>query len=91
MAQIILYGIAGASKQYMPIRYQVIDADDYTTWYAKYYAKMMVAENPTVEHVYQMDNRYGLKREYMNCVKRPSIESCIIFKDTLEREGIKLI
>jgi hypothetical protein len=91
MAQIILYGIAGTSKQYMPIRYQVIDANDYTTWYAKYYAKMMVAENPTVEHVYQMDNRYGLKREFTLAVKQNSIESCAIFKDTLEREGIKLI
>ena len=91
MAQIILYGIAGASKQYMPIRYQVIELEDYTTWYAKYYAKMMVTEYPTVEHVYQMDNRYGLKREFMNAMKRPSIESCAIFKDTLEREGIKLI
>ena len=91
MAQIILYGIAGASKQYKPIRFQVIELENYTTWYAKYYAKMMVAENPTVEHVYQMDNRYGLKREYMNVAKRPSIESCAIFKDTLEREGIKLI
>lgn len=91
MAQIILYGIAGASKQYKPIRFQVIDADDYTTWYAKYYAKMMVAENPTVEHVYQMDNRHGLKREFTLAVKQNSIESCAIFKDTLEREGIKLI
>jgi hypothetical protein len=91
MAQIILYGIAGASKQYMPIRYQVIELENYTTWYAKYYAKMMVAENPTVEHVYQMDNRRGLKREFIQAQKLGTIESCAIFKDTLEREGIKLI
>lgn len=91
MAQIILYGIAGASKQYKAIRYQVIDAEDYTTWNAKYWARMMVSENPSIEHVYQMDNRYGLKREYQMSIKRNTIESCAIFKDTLEREGIKLI
>ena len=91
MKQIILYGIAGASKQYKAIRYWVIDADDYTTWYAKYCANVMRTENPTIEHVYQMDNRYGLKREFQMSVKQNSIESCAIFKDTLEREGIKLI
>ena len=91
MAQIILYGIAGASDQYRPIRYKVIDIMDYETWYAKYEAKMMVAENPTIERVYQMDNRHGLKREFTLAFKRPSIENCAIFKDTLEREGIKLI
>ena len=91
MAQIILYGIAGANDQYRPIRYKVIDIMDYETWFAKYEAKMMVAENPTIEHVYQMDNRHGLKREFTLAFKRPSIESCAIFKDTLEREGIKLI
>lgn len=91
MTQIILYGIGGADIQYCPIRFQVIDINDYTTWYAKYAARMMVAENPTIKQVYQMDNRHGLKREYTNAVKRHSIESCAIFKDTLEREGIKLI
>lgn len=89
MAQIILYGIGGVDVQYCPIRFQVID--DYDTWYAKYSAKMMVAENPSIKHVYQMDNRHGLKREYQNAVRQCSIESCAIFKDTLEREGIKLI
>ena len=69
----------------------MIELENYTTWHAKYYAKMMVAENPTIEHVYQMDNRHGLKREYTMAVKQNSIESCAIFKDTLEREGIKLI
>lgn len=91
MMQFILYGIAGASRQYEAVRYHVINEEDYTTWNAKYWARMMVAENPTIEHVYQMDNRYGLKREYMMSIKKHTIESCYVFKDTLEREGIKLI
>lgn len=31
-----------------------------------------------------------IKREFMESTKRNSIESCAIFKDTLEREGIKV-
>lgn len=33
---------------------------------------------------------YGLKREFQESIKRNSIESCAIFKDILEREGIKI-
>ena len=91
MNQIILYGIAGASKQYKAIRYWVIEPGLYSTWYVKHCANVMRMENPTIEHVYQMDNRYGLKREFTESVKRNSIESCAIFKDTLEREGLKII
>ena len=91
MQQIILYGIAGASKQFKAIRYWVIEPEQYTTWYAKHCANIMRMENPTVEHVYQMDNRRGLKREFIQAQKLDTIESCAIFKDTLEREGIKLI
>lgn len=34
--------------------------------------------------------QYGLKREFQESIKRNSIESCAIFKDTLEREGIQI-
>lgn len=91
MKQVILYGIAGASKQYKAIGYWVIDIENYSTSYAKYCANIMRTNNPTIEHVYQIDNRYGLKREYTQSTKLNSIESCAIFKDTLEREGWKVI
>ena len=91
MKQIILYGIAGAGDQYKVLRYFAINAEDVTIWYLRHCANMMRMENPTIERVYAVDNRYGLKREYMESYKRNTIESCAIFKDTLEREGLRVI
>lgn len=91
MAQYILYGIAGASKQYVAVRYEIIEGDWASVWSFRHIANTMRMEYPTVEHVYLMDNRYGLRREFTESIKQHSIESCAIFKDTLEREGIKLI
>lgn len=51
---------------------------------------MMQVVNPSIEHVYLISNRHGLKREFQESIKRNSIESCAIFKDTLEREGIQI-
>ena len=91
MKQIILYGISGASNQYRVVRYTMVDNAEAGIWDLRYEARMMRIENPTVEHVYAVDNRHGLKREYQESYKRNTIESCAIFKDTLEREGLKII
>ena len=91
MKQIILYGIAGASKQYKAIRYWVIEEANASIWYIRHCANVMRMENPTIEHVYVVDNRHGLRREFTESVKRNTIEICAIFKDTLEREGLKVI
>lgn len=91
MKQIILYGISGARNQYKVVRYHRIDEDDISIWSLRHWANMMRMENPSIEHVYAVDNRYGLRREYTESFKRNTIESCAIFKDTLEREGLKII
>lgn len=87
MNQVILYGIAGASKQYVTLKYDTIYEEDISIWMIKHRASVMRMENPSIERVFAIDNRYGLRREYMESIKRHSIESCAIFKDTLEREG----
>ena len=91
MKQIILYGISDASNQYRVVKYHRIDEDDVSVWAMRYWANMLRAENPSIEHVYAVDNRFGLRREYTESYKRNTIESCAIFKDTLEREGLKII
>ena len=52
---------------------------------------MMVGHNPSIEHVYAVDQRPGLRRDYIESIKENSIESCYEFKDILEREGLKII
>lgn len=90
MNNIILYGIGDARYQYRVLRYFAIYDERADTSEVKRIARMMQVINPSIEHVYMITNRPGLKCEFMESIKRNSIESCAIFKDTLEREGIKI-
>lgn len=90
MNNIILYGIGDARYQYRVLRYFAIYDEQADTSEVKRFARMMQVINPSIEHVYMITNRRGLKREFMESTKRNSIESCAIFKDTLEREGLKI-
>lgn len=90
MNNIILYGIRDARYQYRVLRYFAIYDERADTSEIKRIARMMQVINPSIDHVYMITNRHGLKREFMESTKRNSIESCAIFKDTLEREGIKV-
>lgn len=91
MKQIILYGISNANNQYRVVRYYRIDDENISIWNIRNCANIMRMENPSIQHVYAVDNRFGLRREYSESIKRNTIESCAIFKDTLEREGLKVI
>lgn len=90
MNNLILYGIGNAKYQYRVLRYYWVE-DEYTDIAEiKRIARMMQVVNPSIEHVYLISNRRGLKRDFVESIKRNSIESCAIFKDILEREGIKI-
>ena len=91
MKQIILYGIAGASQQFITQMYYCLYEEDISIGNIVYQAKMMKAKCPSIEHVYAIDNRRGLRREYKDSIRLHTIESCYIFKDTLEREEFKII
>lgn len=91
MKQVFLYGIADAADQYRVVRYFCIEDEDVSINNIMYSAQMMKIKNPSIVQVYAMDNRRGLRRDYMESIKKNSIESCAIFKDILEREGLKVI
>lgn len=88
MNQVILYGLSGAETQYRVLKYYCMYEENLSISNLKRCAALMVMQNPGIEHIYAVDNRYGLKREYIQSYKTNSIESCAIFKDTLEREGL---
>ena len=90
MNNIIINGIGDARYQYRVLRYFAIYDERADTSEVKRIARMMQVIIPSIEHVYMITNRRGLIREFMESTKRNSIESCAIFKDTLEREGIKI-
>lgn len=90
MKNLILYGIGNARYQYRGLRYFYVCDENADVAEIKRIARMMQVVNPSIEHVYLISNRHGLKREFQESIKRNSIESCAIFKDILEREGIKI-
>lgn len=90
MKNLILYGIGNARYQYRVLRYFYVYDENTDVAEIKRIARTMQVVNPSIEHVYLISNRHGLKREFQESIKRNSIESCAIFKDILEREGIKI-
>ena len=91
MKNVILYGILGADQQYRVGKYWVIRDSESLIESIIFEANMMVGRNPSIEHVYAVDQRPGLRRDYIESIKENSIASCYEFKDILEREGLKII
>lgn len=91
--QIILYGLACIDAQYVPVRYFIMNEGFMTIAGLAHTAKYMMDNYPTIEHIYAIDNRPGLRKEYANAIhdKHNSIESRVVFKHTLMNEGIKIM
>lgn len=91
--QIILYGLASIDAQYVPVRYFIMNEKFMTIAGLAHTAKYMMDNYPTIEHIYAIDNRPGLRKEYVNAIrdKHNSIESRVVFKHTLVNEGIKIV
>lgn len=91
--QIILYGLADIDAQYVPVRYFIMNEGFMTIAGLAHTAKYMMDNYPTIEHIYAIDNRPGLRKEYTNAThdKHNPIESRVVFKHTLMNEGIKIM
>ena len=90
MNTIFVYGLGGADIQYRVIRYTPIPEDSFSIKTLIYEAQMMKIRYPNIERVFAVDNRRNLGRDFMESIKKNTIESCAIFKDILEREGLEL-
>lgn len=91
MKEMFLYGLAGAADQYRIVRYASVDRETFSVRNTTGLACLMKHKNPTIEHVYCVDNRGGLGYEVMRTMKRNTIESNVAFKDMCEREGLLII
>lgn len=87
--QILLYGIGGPEKAYAVLSYYCIfeDAIDIVLE-IRSQAAWMRAHNPSIKQVYMIGNRHGLRKEFKESIRLNSLESHMIFKDILEREGL---
>lgn len=90
MKRIFLYGLASAEDQYRPVAYSYIEPEFISVKNINAHAAWLKLHNPTVESVYMIDDRRGLKYDYLNTLKHNTIEGNIVFKDMLERDGSRL-
>lgn len=90
--QIILYGVGGPEVQYCTIRYWVIHSRDLSVRELKECAMRMKVEHPSIKRVFAVDNRYGLRKDYIESIKNRhnSMESRLAFLDMIEREGMEV-
>lgn len=89
--QIILYGLGGADINYVPLAYYNVFENDISIITIRHHAEYMVELNPTIKEVWAVDNRRGLKHNYMYAVKKHSVDSGVEFRSMLERYAIKII
>lgn len=85
--QVILYGLGGPATAYTVLQYYVLFDENITIDNIWGRAAWLRAINPSIQRVYAIDNRRGLKKDYMESMRLNSMESHAIFKDILEREG----
>lgn len=89
--QIVLYGFGGPSDNYRVVRNYVLRPEESIRGIVseeKYQARRMRAACPNIKIVYAIDNRYGLRKDYLDAVKLNSMEGWVLFKDICEREGM---
>lgn len=96
MKDICLYGLANAANKYRIVRYTFVDVDPNDgpkkiMYSVKTEAILLAYHNPSIEHVYAVDNRGGLAGWTARIMKKNTIEGNVAFKDMCEREGLQII
>lgn len=91
MKRVYLYGIADAETKYSVVRYLYIEDESISIRNIVFQATWLKLTNPTIEHVYAIDERKGLVWDYREAIKKNSVESFVIFKNILEKEGLMVI
>lgn len=92
--KIFLYGITGADQMYRVAKYWCffdVESEPVTIRDIIYQASMLRIKNPSIEQVYAIDDRHGLRSDFRYAMKKNSIESWAIFKNILETEGLRVI
>lgn len=91
MKQVILYGLGGPRDNFRAFRYYIMQAEHMDVKGLKGAAEIMCSINPSIKTVYMVDNRSHLLDEYYASHNAKIFEPCMIFRDTLERDGIVVL
>lgn len=87
---VILYGIGGPQDNYKVVKYRHLIPEEACVREIRYIARKMKVDYPNITRVFVMDNRHGLRRDYMDAVRSNCMEGWVLFQDICEREGLCL-
>lgn len=88
--QIYIHGISGAEKQFKCLGYLFLVDDDISVKNIINAAVMLKVRNPSIERTFVIDNGRNLRRDYLDSITKNTIESCAVFKNILETQGIEV-
>lgn len=89
--KVFLYGIGDADVMYRVLYYRYLEDQEISFRGMDAEAEFMMAVNPSIKEVYAIFDRRGLYWDYMEAIKKNSIESWQVFKSILEYEGRRII
>lgn len=87
---IILYALASEEKQYYPLAYYCVFEGDFSIAEMLYRASLLKSRSPDAQYIYVIDNRKGLRKEYMETRKEKTMESGLKFYQTLQKYGHRI-
>lgn len=88
--QVYIYGLGGAEKQYKCLGYLFLVDDDISITNIINSATLLKARSPSIKRTFVIDNGRNLRRDYLDSIMKNSIESCAVFKNILETQGIEV-
>lgn len=92
MNKVYIYGISGVSNSYRPVGYIRIWQDEATVTNLRNLAVTLWTSRPGATEFYAIDDRKGLADDYRMAISdKRGIEGPIVFRDILQREGIRII
>lgn len=89
--KVFLYGIGDADVMYRVLYYRYLEDREISFRGIDAEAEFMMAVNPSIKEIYAIFDRRGLYWDYMEAIKKNSIESWQVFKSILEYEGRRII
>ena len=88
--QVYIYGLGGAEKQFKCLGYLFLVDDDISVKNIINAAVTLKAKNPSIERTFVIDNGRNLRKDYLDSITKNTIESCAVFKNILETQGIEV-
>lgn len=83
--RVFLYGF---NELHHVVNCKYLNEGRVSIWTMNQLAACMFDERPDIRRIYAVDNRLGLKQDFLDTIIRPHFTKDIEFEDMISREGI---